>query len=36
MINIEALLSARMEAMEPSGIRRVFELAAKMKDKINF
>jgi len=36
MINIEALLSARMEAMEPSGIRRVFELAAKMKDPINF
>lgn len=36
MINIEALLSARMEAMEPSGIRCVFEMAAKMKDPINF
>ncbi len=36
MIDIEALLTARMQAMEPSGIRRVFELAAKMKDPINF
>lgn len=36
MIDIEALLTDRMEAMEPSGIRRVFELASKMKDPVNF
>jgi len=36
MIDLEALLSDRMQAMEPSGIRRVFEMAAKMKDPINF
>ncbi len=36
MIDVEALLTDRMEAMEPSGIRRVFELAAKMKDPVNF
>lgn len=36
MIDIEALLSERMQAMEPSGIRRVFELASKMRDPVNF
>lgn len=36
MIDLEALLSERMQAMEPSGIRRVFELASKMRDPVNF
>ncbi len=36
MIDIEALLTDRLQAMEPSGIRRVFEMAAKMKEPINF
>lgn len=36
MIDFESVLSDRMQAMEPSGIRRVFELASKMKNPINF
>ncbi len=35
MRNISSLISRRAEAVDASGIRKVFDLAAKMKDPIN-
>jgi len=35
-IDYEAMISARARAIDVSGIRRVFELGAKLKDPINF
>ena len=35
-IDYEAMISARARAIDVSGIRRVFELGAKLKNPINF
>ena len=35
MVNYEQILSARVKEVQPSGIRRFFELAAKMPHAIS-
>ena len=35
-LDYEAMISARARAIDVSGIRRVFELGAKLEDPINF
>lgn len=36
MLDFQSMISQRSQAIDASGIRRVFELGAKMKDPINF
>lgn len=36
LLNVDRLLSSRSRSIDPSGIRRVFELGAKLKNPYNF